>query len=137
MQPVHHAQPQHDDIDAFMASNENGEDDEYAEAEPAQRSTRATLPPARAPARNSTAQEGPVVQGITLISTRRLPDRFRSIFAERMLGLGAVADRHRAVDFGHVIGVVQRNRAVAVAGIGTRGRLEKRTEAPQEAGDLG
>ena len=81
MQPVHHAQPQHDDIDAFMASNENGEDDEYAEAEPAQRSTRATLPPARAPARNSTAQEGPVVQGITLISTQRLPDRFRSIFA--------------------------------------------------------
>jgi ATP-dependent DNA helicase HFM1/MER3 len=78
---MNHGQSQHDDIDAYMAFNENGEDDEYAEAVPAQRSTQAPPPPARVQARNNSAQEGPVVQGISLISTQRLPDRFRSIFA--------------------------------------------------------
>ena len=64
-----------------MAPNENGQDDEYDEPLPAQTSQRALPPPARARAYSAAAQGGPVVQGISLISTQRLPDRFRSIFA--------------------------------------------------------
>ena len=68
-------------MDTFVAFNENGEDEEYAETVPAQRPRHALPPHAKAHAYSTTAQDNPVVQGISLISTQKLPDRFRSIFA--------------------------------------------------------
>jgi ATP-dependent DNA helicase HFM1/MER3 len=81
MQPAQQSQPTYHQSHVTPSFDDTVEDnDAYGETYHPQAFEQPLAPPARVQPQKASSRDTPVVRGISLVSTQKLPDRFRSIF---------------------------------------------------------
>jgi ATP-dependent DNA helicase HFM1/MER3 len=80
IQPAQLTQPSYSQPVTGPSFNDAEDDDEYGGPFPTHTLENADTPATRARTHKAPTRDTPVVQGIALVSTQKLPDRFRSIF---------------------------------------------------------
>ena len=80
MQLTRHSQPSYHQYTPSPPVNNVEDDDEYGESFATHALENTQTSATRIQSQKTPARDMPVVQGITLVSTQKLPDRFRSIF---------------------------------------------------------